>query len=370
MGLYNLNGQIELIDQVDIKSNLCPVCKNKGIRSVIGDPSMDSFDYYCDFCKKTISMSSSLLGSDDYWKEYSGNNHAQKELKAEVRNFPAKLYPLLVGTMEFFLGKNYEKDFPIYVYEDWKVGKVPGYPNKYKSINEYELEKINNDQKRILDETVDERLKQSKENFYEARLDSIDSKKYLEFEIETVENLFSREINVRESEANLGNWSISVERLSLIQAYYRQAVNAKINYNVIVSPNQKTKIGTQTDEMNCLIDAIMYSQYLEFLRNEKGEGEASNKKNKDFFDQGELKDINDKIDEVLKVLEKLGLGQEIIYDEIDSFKVSSEKNSKRDFKSLVVGKLVEFVADQAIKSDLAKTIYKTILGDDFPKLLN
>lgn len=368
MGRFNL-GAVEDINQEDLHRGACPVCKQEKIKPLILDGSMDSFDYYCDFCKKTISISGTVLGSDDYWSEYAKNNRAQIELRAEVKNYPEKIYPLYINTMSFFLGENYKQDTPKYSYGDWEKGMVPGHPNKYKSISESELQKINLEQKKILDKSVEYILKRYIDAYQESKEESINPTKYLEFEIETVEKVFNTIIEPNAVQVNLGNWTMDIDRLSRIQRYYRQAVTGRIPYNVVVSPNQKIGIGTQKEEMQCLIDALMFSKYLAFLKNERTNNEDK-KASGDYYDNEELKDIKSKIDEALKDLEKLGFGQEIIYNEIDSLKASSAKNSKKDFKDLVLGKLVDLGLNQALDRELAKSIYKTIFGGDLPKLLS
>jgi hypothetical protein len=371
MGLYNLVGTVEHITQEDIRRGACPICKKAKIKPLILDGSQDSFDYHCDFCQKTISMSGSVLGSDDYWKAYAKNNQAQTELKTEVKNYPDDRYPLYSDTMSFFLGESYSQDLAKN-YDDWKNGKVPGYPNKYKSISEQELVKINKEQKLILEKSVESTLKRYTDAYHETKSESINPTKYLEFEIDTVEKIFSTAIQPNIRQVNLGNWTMDVDRLSKIQGYYRHAVGGRIPYNIVVSPNQKLRIGTQKEEMECLIDALMYSKYLEFLNSEKALSENGDDASAgfiDYYSKHELKDLKTKIDEVLQNLEKLGLGQEIIYDEIESLKTSSKKNSKKDFKDLVLGKLCDLGLNHALDSELSKNIYSTIFGDDFPKLL-
>lgn len=372
MGLHNLSGTIEHITQEDILRGACPICKQEKIKPLVLDGSTDSFDYHCGFCKKTISMSGSVLGNNGLWKEYAKNNWAQSELKTEVKNYPESIYPLFSDTMAFFLGESYDQDNPKYNYDDWINGRVPGYPSKYKSISDQELTKISQEQKSILEKSVDDILKRRIEAYYKTNEESINPSKYLEFEIDTVEKIFSTAIQPNAGQVNLGNWTMDVSRISKIQNYYRQAVSGRIPYGVVISPNQKLLIGTQKEEMECLTDAIMYSKYLEFLNREKLPSE--NRKNtsgtltKYYYDNEELKDLKNKIDEVLQSLEKLGLGQEIIYDEIESLKTSSRNNSKKDFKDLVLGKLFDLATNQALDSELAKNIYRTIFGDNFPKI--
>tara|TARA_R110002020_G_scaffold315266_2_gene530425 strand:+ start:741 stop:1643 length:903 start_codon:yes stop_codon:yes gene_type:complete len=78
--------------------------------------------------------------------------------------------------------------------------------------------------------------------------------------------------------------------------------------------------------------------------------------------------IDDKIDEVLKKLAKLGYGQEIIFNEIDELREDSKKLSKKSFAQLVKGKVVDLALSNIINPDTAKYIYETIVDSKF-KLL-
>lgn len=56
----------------------------------------------------------------------------------------------------------------------------------------------------------------------------------------------------------------------------------------------------------------------------------------------QISELHEKIDTVLSRLEMLGLGQEIIFNEIEELKSASSKVSMKDFQLLLLGKLVAF----------------------------
>lgn len=58
------------------------------------------------------------------------------------------------------------------------------------------------------------------------------------------------------------------------------------------------------------------------------------------YQLAELERVSNRIDAVLEQLEKLGLGQSILFDEIEEMKDKSRKLSRKDFKMLLLGKLV------------------------------
>jgi len=83
------------------------------------------------------------------------------------------------------------------------------------------------------------------------------------------------------------------------------------------------------------------------------------------FDQDELIGVYQKIDEILGELNKLGLGQEIIFDEIESMKSTANKLSKKDFKMLFLGKVVGTGTMELMKNEVVKNFFEV----EIPKLI-
>ena len=83
------------------------------------------------------------------------------------------------------------------------------------------------------------------------------------------------------------------------------------------------------------------------------------------FDQDELLGVYKKIDEILEELNKLGLGQEIIFDEIESMKSTANKLSKKDFKMLFLGKVVGTGTMELMKNEVVKNFFEV----EIPKLI-
>ena len=86
------------------------------------------------------------------------------------------------------------------------------------------------------------------------------------------------------------------------------------------------------------------------------------------FELDELQAINQRIDQVLEQLNKMGLGQEIIWKEIEELKRKGKKLSKKDFTMLTIGKLFSF-GMRAVGPDTTKDIFEAILGKGLTKFL-
>lgn len=68
-----------------------------------------------------------------------------------------------------------------------------------------------------------------------------------------------------------------------------------------------------------------------------------------------------KIDAIIANLDKLGLGQELIYDELIELKESSSDLNKKDFGQLAKGKIIDLSINQGL-NEILKYIYKELTG--------
>ena len=89
----------------------------------------------------------------------------------------------------------------------------------------------------------------------------------------------------------------------------------------------------------------------------------------DGFSKKELEEINKKIDHILEKLERIDMGNEVIFDEIESFRNDAKKLSKKDFKSMVIGKFVSMGIDSILPREQLSEIFNLLINDDFGKYL-
>ena len=73
--------------------------------------------------------------------------------------------------------------------------------------------------------------------------------------------------------------------------------------------------------------------------------------------------INSKIDDLMGKLEKLGFGQEIIYNELEELKELYIHLNKKNWGELVKGKIIDLGLQQIINEDIMKIIYNSITND-------
>lgn len=82
----------------------------------------------------------------------------------------------------------------------------------------------------------------------------------------------------------------------------------------------------------------------------------------------ELIELNERIDKVLSELEKLGMGQEILFEEIENLKEKGKKVSKKDLGLILIGQLVGFGAGK-IDSETIKFVFENITGINLTKMI-
>lgn len=78
---------------------------------------------------------------------------------------------------------------------------------------------------------------------------------------------------------------------------------------------------------------------------------------------GDKDTIDSKIDELMKKLEKLGFGQQIIFDELEELRDLYSTLDKKNWGQLVKGKIVDLGLSQVISVDVMKIIYEHITND-------
>lgn len=85
------------------------------------------------------------------------------------------------------------------------------------------------------------------------------------------------------------------------------------------------------------------------------------------FGYSDRLEIDNKLDQVLQHLEKLGLGQEIIFNEIDELRNHTDLK-KKNWKQLLKGKLIDISIAKITDNKTIEWIYKTLTDENFQLL--
>ena len=113
-----------------------------------------------------------------------------------------------------------------------------------------------------------------------------------------------------------------------------------------------TKHGGEYENTDFVKITVKGSAYIERKLKSK------NKKVKD-------ENLDKKLDEVLLRLQKLGFGQEIIFNEIEELRELQTKLSKKSWGQLLKGKLFDLALEKIIDTDTVKLIYEYLTNSDF-----
>lgn len=349
MGIYNQPGQ------KDILGSECVLCKSSNIREFDDGKGRDSYDYICNDCNPNVIICcSSWVLTGHTREELRTNENARNEIRSDLENCQEKFYYLSFRNVSYFLGHDYEDENRIFTYDNWVKGDMPGIAGKYKNINEEELSKIVEDQKRIKHTNIEESVQLLINDFDERKEKSINAEVLLQKEIEKISQLLAGKLN----SVTLLNETYDDESIQSILKIYELAVNGDDSYYYILSPSQTRRIGTSRQREKQMIFAHSLNLYLDYLKKLLRSNNSEDK----LLDQ-EIVEINQKLDEVVEMLRKQGVGQEVIFDEIDSFRTKARTFSKKDFYSIVTGRLVELVGLNIIESSMATDIYNKITGE-------
>ena len=78
--------------------------------------------------------------------------------------------------------------------------------------------------------------------------------------------------------------------------------------------------------------------------------------------------LDKRIDNIVEHLEKLGLGQEIIFNEIDELRELQHKLSKKSWSQLLKGKLIDLALNKLVSIETISSIYEYLTNDNFKML--
>lgn len=75
-------------------------------------------------------------------------------------------------------------------------------------------------------------------------------------------------------------------------------------------------------------------------------------------------DINKRVDDIIEYLKNLGLGQEILFEELQELKLLYSKLNKKNWLQVLKGKILDIAVDKLTDTETIQLIYKKLTGDD------
>jgi len=98
-------------------------------------------------------------------------------------------------------------------------------------------------------------------------------------------------------------------------------------------------------------------------------GEVYLEKQNKIFVKKESEVMSKKIDLIISKLEKLGFGQEILFEELEELKSLYPKLNKKNWSQILKGKLLDMAYEKIIDMTVVKIISDDLLDRDFSKFL-
>lgn len=92
--------------------------------------------------------------------------------------------------------------------------------------------------------------------------------------------------------------------------------------------------------------------------------ESETKVNQDYFSIDTQKILFEKLDEIEKILIKLGYGQEIVFNEIKDAKKLTKKLNKKNWTEIITGKFVDLGLSEVISIEMARKVTELITGSE------
>lgn len=99
-------------------------------------------------------------------------------------------------------------------------------------------------------------------------------------------------------------------------------------------------------------------------------GEIYLEKQYKVFNKKESIAVSKKIDSIIKKLDELGLGQEILFNELEELKGLYLKLNKKNWSQILKGKLLEMSLGKVLDLDTLEIISNELLKTNFPKILS
>ncbi len=132
---------------------------------------------------------------------------------------------------------------------------------------------------------------------------------------------------------------------------------------------QEASLNRQVYQRRSLTAEVQRSNASFSARIAASDWEADRKAAASEYELEELQRVSARIDKVLEQLNKLGLGQSILFDEIEEMKDKSRKLSRKDFKMILLGKLMAFgTATAGLEADDIGKIWQDITEMPLPAL--
>ena len=259
-----------------IKNGICPICNKNNIKSEIGNPAQDCYDFICNNCNPNciISFSGTLLASD-YYRIIKIDLKVKEHLKTSLAFFDGTSFSVNNNDINPISESHYtnlqDRQFN---YNDWTNGDIYGDPDKYNWADKEDLLKVKNSQINILNKEVNKRLDKLQQGFTERNKTSFDSEFHKQNEINTVgelideTNKFRNEIYYDEpgDDIELGDANYSYIKIKSIRSTYQKTLRGDRVYGILRNTSYSRKNPITDSLFLCQVETEALAKYFLWLK--------------------------------------------------------------------------------------------------------
>ena len=190
-----------------------------------------------------------------------------------------------------------------------------------------------------------------------------------------------KEINTNIPQDNVRNWSrnkqefletIKTPELQGALGYFlikRTFNSSKIDYHsYLYIPRHWFDSSGDYDQMKDDFNTFLFKPFVDLLNFYISESQSRD--DNDYFSKNEISEFEEKLNSLEIEINKLGFGQEIIFDEIQELKELLKSLKKKNWSEIFKGKLMELVIGEVISVKAMGFALKFITGDDINILNN
>lgn len=378
MGQFNLGNAV---DYDLIKSNKCILCHRPGAIPYDGDYERMTYDYTCKTCNSNVVIRITdfvLMG--DWLSKIRSNAEVREQLRNEVSACEKGFFSIETGLLDYFFGPSKNKTISFY---DWDSGNIAGDIHKYTNVSAEDLDKIHQRQAEILRGRVSARLNALHEDLNNRKKFTIDQDSLVSNEIDAVKNVLIKDRFQFDHKptpgelVSIGAYNYTYPTLMVIQEMYQKAVGGTLDYNFVPAERQSIAVASLRKKRDNAVEALALGEFLKSLKqgSQRSKTEEENSK----FSKDGIKDLEKKIDELKEMISKLQAqddpdlksvfyelqaGQEVIFNEIDDLRELIPTLTKKNWKQLLKGKLLDLATKQVLSKESLTWVWKKLSSID------
>jgi hypothetical protein len=227
-------------------------------------------------------------------------------------------------------------------------------------------------------------MRSLKDGFERRKKSSLNPEMLLAKEIDSLKDILvagryqTEHKHVGSDQIEIGPYKYSNSSWMAIQDAFRSAVNGTFSCHFVPSEKQKIAVSSLRSQLSNATEAFALGQFLNSLEEQVNEKTPFDDEREKFSTAG-IRDLEKKIDELKDLIMnmrkasdsesasmffELQAGQEIIFNEVDELRSLIPTLTKKNWKQLLKGKLVDLATKQVFSRETMTWIWKKLSSLD------